>query len=202
VTTLADALRRRFRSPAEVMDALGLDRSLLKDGSNMAYQHHQPARGRDAEPDDRDRKRECRDAIRRACDAAEFDPGDVMEALAEYYPVECGTVVREMGEDRSPRRWARDRRERRAADRHLASRPREFGRDDPASFYGMPETGGGMYREDKRPIENFVERRGESRREETSAADRGRAHDIAMDSGARSFAHLILGEQGMAIERR
>jgi hypothetical protein len=41
LTALTEALRRRFRSPREVMSALGLDYRLLVEGNNMAFDYHQ-----------------------------------------------------------------------------------------------------------------------------------------------------------------
>lgn len=199
MTTLTEALRRRFRSPAEAMAALGLDISILEDGS-MTYHHHYDRRGRDEELDDHEREREARDAVRRALDAADFDPQDVIEALAEYYPGEVGSAAREIGEDRGgPHRWARDRRERRALDAHLrrAGRTRRLGaRDEPEEFPGMPRPGGSMV-----PLH-----RGEDYRHRGADHSRGRlgAFDMALGAGSTdldTFARFF-GAQAAAIERR
>lgn len=123
------------------------------------------------------REGEARDRLHRAVDSG--DPDVVLEELGEHYPEALARFFGEMGADRSPRRVARDRRERRAADRKLAGRPRKFGRDAE-----------GLEREGFRP-------------DTSHTLDRRHASDMALDAGrAPSLAQVILGEQGMAIERR
>jgi hypothetical protein len=211
-TRLVDALRRRFRNRRDVMAALGLDYSLLGEDHDMTYRNNIYAfdsrgRARDAEEVRREEDREARDRMRRAMDSN--DPYEMIEELADQFPEEFARCAREIAEDRrGPRGWARDKRELRAADRMLAARPRKFGRDEPEPFYGRPEPGGTMTgfsrRDDDRSLENFGERRGESRREELGAVDRRRAHDMAFDAGSSGMDMFrrMFGEQAAAIEPR
>ena len=152
----------------------------------------------DAEMQQREREEQCRDAMRRASDAAdpldEEDMKDVLEAIAENYPQVLASVQHEMAADnRGPKGWARDRAERRSAEDSLrakdAMRARKFGltgRDAPAPFEGMPEPGGRIYHDcDEHP----------SKREELGAIDRRRAHDLALDGGSTldAFANWLPG---------
>jgi hypothetical protein len=189
-----DALRRRFRSPAEVMTALGLDHSLLEN-ARMTYT-----------TGDYDRHRHVRDALRRAADADLDDPEtleELVEILAEEHPEVLGRATREIGEDgRGPHRWARDRRALRMSRDTLRLRsPRRAGdRPTVGRDYGPP----GVGQSNRSPtIENFAERRGESRREEEGAIDRRRAHDMAYDSGGSSAADTFIrmfGRQAFEIQ--
>lgn len=122
--------------------------------------HSFPQRYRGAydERDDRDdMARECKDRVRRALDEAEFDPGEVIELLAEAFPTEVAGVARELGQDAAgARHWAHDARERRRISRDSGGRrARRAGLDEPPEFRDMPRPG----------------------------EDRRRAHDIAFDRG-------------------
>ncbi len=150
-----------------------------------------------------------RDALRRAGDAAEIDDetiGELLEALCETHPEVVGRMAREVGQD-GPRRYARDRRDlRRARDaRMLNARPRRMGADDPPPFRGMPETGGGMVRDDERGEGYRTDRSWEELGHGTpTGEDRGRrrAFDIAMDRGdSHSAVEAWLGPQAASINR-
>jgi hypothetical protein len=202
-SSLVAALMAKFRSPAEALEALGLDPLLLTGGSLMALDTHYDRR-RDA--DDRrhygdDRHARARDALRRAADAAEPDDEvieELLEALGATHPEVVGRAAREIAEDgRGPYGWARDRRERRRAEdvlhhrraRDVGRRP-HLGRD-----YGPP----GVGREEGSPrVEEFAG----GRRHWEEGEDRRRAHDMGMDAGGdRDLAHYIFGDQGLASER-
>ena len=149
-----------------------------------------------------------RDALRRAGDATEIDDdtiGELLETLAQTHPEVVGQMAREVGQD-GPRRWARDRREMRVSrDRMLTSRARKFGRvgrDDPEPFAGMPMPGGEMVRDDEnvgyRPDRSWPEnggRDGINVSERSMDRRRGRAFDLAMDTGTTqdAFASWLPG---------
>jgi len=144
------ALRRRFRTPQEVLRHLGLDEFLLDSGRpQMAMDHirAQDLRSRSMggySLDERPRRNGAYDAVREAID--QLEPEDVAELVE--------SLLEERGEN-----WGEDRR--RAADSR-----RRTARDDPPSFSGRPETGGGM----TDPDNSYSSITSNDRR-------RGRAHD-------------------------
>jgi hypothetical protein len=194
-----DALRQRFKTPRAVMDALGLDQSLLEE-AKMAYPQHYRA-------DTEDRHRTIRDACRRAADADLDDPDAIeepIEALAESHPEILGAATREITEDgRGAHRWARDRRERRMSRDALHHRPPRRAGDRPTLVRDKENWGPYANEEPARPIENFPERRGQSHRQET--LNRRRAHDAyAYDadratSPADTFIRMF-GREAFAIQ--
>jgi hypothetical protein len=206
MTELADALRRRFKTPADVMRALGLDARLLEDESAAeARRVHDLKRskrslGKDAimtrfayDNDPQERDRMLKDSLKRLCDDEEpLDPADVLEALAgagdPEFAAELHRAAKEITNDaRGARAWAADRRAlRRANDVMRPRKPRRFGRDEPEPFPGRPRPGGSM---------DPIRGEGEDRRRYAGdmAYDRGRA-ETPRDRFARMF-----GEQAARI---
>jgi len=174
MSELQDALRRRFRSPKEALDALGLDHSLLIDDDSRGGNHmprFTPARklgGRDEnEPD-------ARQEIHELIDDPEASPADVIAAVITNYPddVDLHEMLHEVAEDvragRSYRQHAADRLERRKIGKDARAR-RRLGRDDPDPFPGRPNTGGSMEPLDRREGEDRHRRMGA----DSMAFDRG-----------------------------
>jgi hypothetical protein len=128
--------------------------------------------------------------------------GAIIESCSPEQAAEIAAAAREMAEDRrGPHAWARDKHELRrlSKDARLRSRPRGFGRDDPMPFEGMPETGGGMYRGEERPIERFLPER-EYRQEEGEDHNRRHARDIAFDASPAGRFERLFGRYAALIE--
>ena len=123
---LVRALRQRFRTPADMLTALGIDISVLDEGERMRTRD---TRGRDQEemsefsPD-----RRSRDRGRDEEDPEEERELEELMALLRDMTAEDRRMVADWMRGRTP-----------VYDR------RRLSRDDPPPFPGMPETGGTMY---------------------------------------------------------
>lgn len=186
IIRIAAALRRKFKTPKAAILALGLDPQTFNFDEcppesreiNLAYDsHHRRRLGLDAD-EPRERQAMMKDAVRRACDEAEFDPVSIIEALLESAdPNALGEIAEAcraiVADSRGPSGWANDRAERRrlSHDNHVR-RPRRFGADNPEPFEGEPLPGGRMRPEERN-----------HRLEEVLSGDRrARAHDLALDA--------------------
>jgi hypothetical protein len=127
--------------------------------------------------DAEDRHHRARDAAGRWAD----DPaGDIEELIEEFCeacgPELAGTLREAANDSRGPAHWARDRRERREA-RDLRPGFRHYG-DGRRLSRDAPDWG--PYAEQGKTLENFSERRCESKREESEPLGDRRAHDRAL----------------------
>ena len=173
---LADALRRKYRTPADALRALGLDPAILE--GKMAHDRYRGGNRRlayDAELDEQQRRGDLRNAISAALDEAELDPTEIVEIMLEHATPDemaaIGQCCREVAADaRGPSGWARDRAERRRLGKDMHLR-RRVARDNPDPFAGMPEPGGSMSRGRDHTREHQL----------SGDARRARAHDMAMD---------------------
>jgi len=172
---LMRALRKRFRTPADALRALGLDASVLEEGEKLMSRYAHDARSRDMrrtrdeDPEEMDPNRDWRD------EASEGGEGEPREEELLALLRDLTTEDRRMIMD-----WARGR-------APTYDRGRRGARDDPPPFAGMPETGGGMYGSST----NWSDREAQDRRmSERAAADKRRrsfAHDMAERSGDGFF---------------
>ena len=184
---LVRALRRKYRTPADALAALGLDESVLYgEGERTMPKPSYDARNRDMRRGDQEMMmpeydRRNRDMRTRDWEDPEVDPnreGGESEPSAE----ELMAMLRDMSaqDRRMVADWMRGRMP--TYDRRM------MGRDDPPPFMGMPETGGTMYGStnwsDERQARDY-----RKRREAEDGRRRRFAHDMAMrdDSFYRMF---------------
>ena len=126
---LVRALRQRFRTPADMLTALGIDQGVLEEEERERTMRTRDARSRDQEmmselgPD-----RRSRDRGRDEEDPEEERELEELMALLRDMTAEDRRMVADWMRGRTP-----------VYDR------RRLSRDDPPPFPGMPETGGTMY---------------------------------------------------------
>jgi hypothetical protein len=165
---LEQALRRKYRTPADALAALGIDQNLLEEGERMMM------RGRDTRSRDQEEMSEFspdRGRDWRNRDQGEPGEGEGEETLEE--------LLAKLGEE--DRKVVFDAVRALMSNRDWASDRRRMGRDQPEPFPGMPMPGGGMVGGSTNWSDEAADRR--YRRE---ADDRKRsrfAHDMAMASG-------------------
>jgi len=163
MSRLLAALRRRYRTAAEALEALGLDQSLLDPRGEVVGDARPPLydEGKDAMTTRFTRARrmgrdEAVEEFRSLLDDPEADFGDIVaaaiEAAGEGQQEEIHQAIREMGEDtRGPRSWARDRMERRRLSKDSDARLRRMGRDVEDPLRDL-EPRGSVSGEDRRPM--------------------------------------------------
>jgi hypothetical protein len=188
-TRLRDALRQKYRSPREVMLALGLDADLLAgelgldasiidDDSNSNGGNQMATRFRTARRLGKDEEEEGRQDLHEMIDDPETSAGEIVAAIIDQCPDEereslhevLSEVANDIRSGNSYRAHARDRMVRRRLSKDARLR-RRVGGDDPPPFSGMPRTGGEM--------EPLDRREGEDRRR--------MAGDMAFDRGTSSL---------------
>jgi len=167
---LLDALKRRYRSAEQALDALGLDHSVLDHERENNMRSFTRDRGfttaRRPGGRDEEEQEEGRREIREMLDSG-VPADEIVAALVEGCPdserEDLNSALTALAEDmrysrRSPRQWAADHRERKryaARDRARRARDGEPGYPGgPEGFGGMPERGGTM-----RPLEGEDRRR-------------------------------------------
>jgi hypothetical protein len=159
---LAEALRRKFKTPRDAVLALGLDADLLNintkerttDMTTKSVRSGRYAYDEEAGSAE----------LREMLDDKEINIGDLIAAAIEYAPnsgqEELYSSLRQLGEDkRGPRAWARDRLERRKLGKDMRARrardqseteaagyhpDNSYSRDEPEPFSGRPRPGGSM----------------------------------------------------------
>jgi len=131
---LVTALRKKFRSPADMLTALGIDVSVLEEGS---------MRTRDDDARNRDGMQ-----MRRARDLEEMMPGEFDRRSRDRGRDQDPEEERELEELMAMLRDMSAQDRRMVADWMRSRTPtydrRMMGRDQPPPFEGMPMPGGGM----------------------------------------------------------
>ena len=168
---LVRALRQRFRTPADMLTALGIDQGVLEEEEGERTMRTRDARSRDQEmmselgPD-----RRSRDRGRDEEDPEEEREIEELMAMLRDMPTEDRRTVMDWARGRAP-----------------AYDQRRMSRDQPSPFAGMPEPGGTMF-----GSTDWSERQARDYRRGREARDR-RGRAFAADMAARddSFAAMF-----------